>query len=118
MRIVIARGLAWRSLGSSRPYRLHGDRQGSRMAEFGIFWAVSFPWRPPGIWHGGVWDLLGLMVSMATARVTSFVTRISTYDSSSLLFDRFYLVIVHESLLFVIGDEFHEVSRMAEFGIF
>nr|CAD1839335.1 unnamed protein product [Ananas comosus var. bracteatus] len=46
---------------------------GSRMAEFGIFWALSSPWRPPGILYGGVWDLLGSVVSMATARSLLFV---------------------------------------------
>nr|CAD1839362.1 unnamed protein product [Ananas comosus var. bracteatus] len=40
--------LAWWSLGSSGPYGLHGDRQGSGMAEFGIFWALSTPWPSPG----------------------------------------------------------------------
>nr|CAD1830006.1 unnamed protein product [Ananas comosus var. bracteatus] len=46
--MATARGLAWRSLGSSRPYRLHGDRLGSHMAEFGIFWSLSSPWPSPG----------------------------------------------------------------------
>ncbi|OAY70530.1 hypothetical protein ACMD2_25851, partial [Ananas comosus] len=82
------------------------------------FVLASSPWRSLGcelVSHGGVWDHLGPIVSMATARSLAWRS-LGSSRPYRLHGDR--LVIIHESLLFVIVDEFLEGSHMVEFGIF